>query len=339
MTGGTRLTEYRIRVNPPSGDPSAVVLYLNRPMLKLAIAEWHRHEFDNLDDDHTGEHFSRFSRRSLDVLGHGDGLFLQLSDAFDAFACPVAHRQGLGDPDGASFRARLAHACERALAERIQTVSADPEFEALTAYRKLAAHRGVVGESISMGERANNPGLTIRLVLPVRFLRVYPISRGLPFAVLERYANVGTSGPPRIALRGDPNGTLPMTRTSSTTIGTSGRRPTMGPDELERRIRERLDALGPPRAEPAPCPHAARLRASRPDRRVLGPPAESRLRRSPDRLRGPDAAGGARRNGAGGRARASRHRRFPPKKPIMGQVVETGTEVCPYCSERVRARE
>jgi hypothetical protein len=52
--------------------------------------------------------------------------------------------------------------------------------------------------------------------------------------------------------------------------------PNMRPDELERRPCQRLDALGPaPPGRAAPRPHAARLRASRPDRRVLGYP-ESR---------------------------------------------------------------
>jgi hypothetical protein len=48
-------------------------------------------------------------------------------------------------------------------------------------------------------------------------------------------------------------------------------------DEFERRLLQRLDALGPaPRAE-LPRPHAARLRAGRPDRRVLELPGESRF--------------------------------------------------------------
>ena len=48
----------------------------------------------------------------------------------------------------------------------------------------------------------------------------------------------------------------------------------MRPDELERRLRERLDALGPaPRAELLQRPDAPRLRARRADRLVLGNPA------------------------------------------------------------------
>src|SRR5512132_2616553 len=59
---------------------------------------------------------------------------------------------------------------------------------------------------------------------------------------------------------------------------------------------------GSPRRAP-PRPHAARLRASRPDRRVLGLAGEPRLRGAPDRLRGgPDAPSGARWDAAGNRA-------------------------------------
>ena len=74
----------------------------------------------------------------------------------------------------------------------------------------------------------------------------------------------------------------------------------MRPDELERRIRERLDALGPaPRAE---LLHVLMLpdfeRADRSE--SSGLPGEPRLRGAPDRLRrGPDAPSGAGRHAAG----------------------------------------
>jgi hypothetical protein len=183
------MSEYRITVEPPSGGPSAVARYLNRSVLKLVIAEWHRHEFGSLDDALTREHFSRFPRLSIDALGHGDGVFLQLSGAFDAYACAVAHRHGLDEPDLASFRARLADACEQPLAERIQAVAAAPEQGELTAYRNLAAHRGVVGERISMGEREDDSGRRIRLVLPERLPAGVPDKPRSPVRpVLERYA-------------------------------------------------------------------------------------------------------------------------------------------------------
>ena len=52
--------------------------------------------------------------------------------------------------------------------------------------------------------------------------------------------------------------------------------PAMRPEELERRLRARLDALGPaPGRRTPPRPDAPRLRAGRPDRRFWGYP-ESR---------------------------------------------------------------
>ena len=76
----------------------------------------------------------------------------------------------------------------------------------------------------------------------------------------------------------------------------------MRPDELERRLRERLDALGPaPRAE---LLHVLMLPDfERADRigEFWSYPESRDLRRAPDRLRGgPDAPGGARRDVAGG---------------------------------------
>ena len=182
------MTEAGTMVDPPSDNRWAAIRYLNGGVLKLAIAESHRDEFDHLDDDLTGEQFFRFPLRSLDALGHGDGVFLELAGAFDAFACAVAHWQGLDNPDLASLRASLADACEGSLAERIQAVTADPEFKALTAYRNLAAHRGIVSESITMGERVEMPGRTIWLALPDSLPRDIPDRPRSPLRpILERY--------------------------------------------------------------------------------------------------------------------------------------------------------
>ena len=72
-------------------------------------------------------------------------------------------------------------------------------------------------------------------------------------------------------------------------------------DELERRLQERLDALGPaPRAE---LLHVLMLPDfERADRSASsGATPEPHLRRAADRLRGgPDAEGGAGRDAAGG---------------------------------------
>jgi hypothetical protein len=68
-------------------------------------------------------------------------------------------------------------------------VTAEPEFNALTAYRNLAAHRGVVGERISMGEREDDSGRRIRLVLPESLPAGVPDEPMSPVRpVLERYA-------------------------------------------------------------------------------------------------------------------------------------------------------
>jgi hypothetical protein len=72
------------------------------------------------------------------------------------------------------------------------------------------------------------------------------------------------------------------------------------PDELERRLRERIDALGP--ASRAELLHDLMLPdLERPERigEFLELPAEPRLRRAPDRLRGgPSAEGRASRDAA-----------------------------------------
>jgi hypothetical protein len=68
---------------------------------------------------------------------------------------------------------------------------------------------------------------------------------------------------------------------------------------------------GSPRRAP-PRPYTPRLRASPPDRRVLGKPQDADVRRAPHRLRGgSDAPGGARRDASGAQLVLShlRHRR------------------------------
>jgi hypothetical protein len=69
----------------------------------------------------------------------------------------------------------------------------------------------------------------------------------------------------------------------------------MRPDQLERRLRERLGALGPARrAELLHVLMLPDLERRPTDRGVLELPTKPRLRRAADRLRGgPDAASGA----------------------------------------------
>jgi WD40-like Beta Propeller Repeat len=75
----------------------------------------------------------------------------------------------------------------------------------------------------------------------------------------------------------------------------------MRPDELDRRLRDRLDALGPaPRAQLLHVLMLPDFESGRDDPDLLGQPEDPRLRRAPDRLRGgPDAPGGAGRDVAG----------------------------------------
>jgi hypothetical protein len=64
-------------------------------------------------------------------------------------------------------------------------------------------------------------------------------------------------------------------------------------------------------------------------RRRHGEPAVQHLRRAADRRGGPDAPSGTRRHAAGRRALASRHRRFPPKEPIMVRLSRPGRKCAP----------
>ena len=75
----------------------------------------------------------------------------------------------------------------------------------------------------------------------------------------------------------------------------------MRPDELERQLRERLDALGPaPRAELLHVLLLPDFERADSIGKHLGEPQDTHLRRAADRLRGgPDAQGGAGRDAAG----------------------------------------
>jgi hypothetical protein len=97
-------------------------------------------------------------------------------------------------------------------------------------------------------------------------------------------------------------------RGTRATIGRRSLQP-MRPDELERRLRKRLDALGPaPRAELLRVPMLPDFERADRIGEFLGEPEDADLRRAADRLRGaPDASGGAcrmlRKSGPGHRRR------------------------------------
>ena len=95
------------------------------------------------------------SRAALE--GHADGCVVQAYAAFDAFACAVATHFDLDHPGYASFRnitdrlpgvpagtpvAAEAWRVKFAIEEEVH----DVHWRALSFYRRIAGHRGVVGE-------------------------------------------------------------------------------------------------------------------------------------------------------------------------------------------------
>jgi hypothetical protein len=120
------------------------IRYTNVSALKVAIAEWHRQEFERAEDAYSVDDFFRV--QFLDAFGHSDGVFLQLAAAFDAFACAIAHKVGLSQPhkaDFASWNASLATKTGGDLGNLIKSTAADSGFDRLMSYRNLAAHRSL----------------------------------------------------------------------------------------------------------------------------------------------------------------------------------------------------
>jgi len=110
----------------------------------VAIAEWHRREFERAEDGYTAKDFFRV--QFLDAFGHSDGVFLQLAAAFDAFACAIAHKVGLSNPDKADFASSNALLVTKTggdLGTLIESTAVDPGFTRLISYRNVAAHRSV----------------------------------------------------------------------------------------------------------------------------------------------------------------------------------------------------
>ena len=127
-----------------------LIRYINRSALKLAIAHWHKDQFEAAEAEYTGEHFMR--EQFLDAFGHSDGTLVQLAGAFDAFACAVAHHLQLDRADRASFEhwnRQLADVGGR-LGEHIQATATSEGFGDLMRYRHLVAHRTVLSERISL---------------------------------------------------------------------------------------------------------------------------------------------------------------------------------------------
>jgi len=170
-TKDDRTNIFGIPYQPP-GRHEAVAQYQRRSMHKLHIAEWHRAEFERLEDElRTADFFDFDTERFLPAQAHADGAMLQLAAAFDAFACAVAHHHGLENPDRASFLetrwvTRLVEAAEPDLRVVIQFVVNDRNFAGLKFYRNLAAHRGVIGEQQRGGEVEEVGVDGVRFMLP-----------------------------------------------------------------------------------------------------------------------------------------------------------------------------
>lgn len=146
-----------------------VTLYMSRSMLKLRIAEWHRTEFERLEDEHTTADFFRFDEDPfVKSESHADGCLIQLAAAFDTFACAIAYNCDLPKADKASFRRDYPHLGARVgegLGPLIRMVGEDTLSEGLAFYRNLSAHRGVLGE-VQRGGSRDDGREYVRLLLP-----------------------------------------------------------------------------------------------------------------------------------------------------------------------------
>ncbi len=87
------------------------------------------------------------------VENHADGFVVQLSAAFDAIACAVAHFYGHSDPDTASFMSCLPprKGIGRRLHVSMKAVRESKDFQDLAYYRNLAAHRGLIATRAKAG--------------------------------------------------------------------------------------------------------------------------------------------------------------------------------------------
>lgn len=78
------------------------------------------------------------------IEGHGDAMLLELSGAFDAFACAVAFRLGNRDPHGASFARDELGRAAHPLGPLVDRIKRGYRWRHFTYYRNLAAHKVVV---------------------------------------------------------------------------------------------------------------------------------------------------------------------------------------------------
>lgn len=143
----TRATSVLIPRPAPLPDEEEAEEYLQASGEKLAVARRHLQAFREAEASLTGEGFAEAllgdESNIYLIEGHSDALLLELSGAFDAFACAVAFRVGRRDPHGASFSDQLSRATQP-LGSEVERVKRGFRWKHLAYYRNLAAHKIVV---------------------------------------------------------------------------------------------------------------------------------------------------------------------------------------------------
>jgi len=131
----------------PLSDEQEAEEYLEASLEKLAIARRHLEALREAEGQLTREGFAEaFLGEEANIYlieGHGDALLLELSGAFDAFACAVAFRLGREDPHSASFSDQLSRRTHP-LADVVERVKRSFRWKHLVYYRNLGAHKIVV---------------------------------------------------------------------------------------------------------------------------------------------------------------------------------------------------
>lgn len=190
------MTDSRTRFGVPLRPPdrhTAVGQYLNRSAHKLHVAEYHIGEFERLEDGLTWNDFVDFEGEPfVAAQAHADAALIQVAAAFDAFACAVAHRYGVKNPDRADFAGwakSLAAAADEDVRVAIESVAAEKDFTDLQLYRNLAAHRGVLGEQ-QRGDQDEHGAEQVHLLLPGWLPEDFPDFPGAAVrSVLRRYVD------------------------------------------------------------------------------------------------------------------------------------------------------
>jgi hypothetical protein len=162
----------------PLSDEQEAEEYLEASREKLGIARRHLEALREAEGRLTDEGFAEAllgDEANIRLIeGHGDALLLELSGAFDAFACAVAFRLGRSRPHAASFSDELSQR-RRPLGPLVERIKRGFHWKHLTYYRNLAAHKVVVASPAWADESGIH-----RLRLPDRLPPNPQSSRGEP---------------------------------------------------------------------------------------------------------------------------------------------------------------